>query len=337
MSTTTTNYGLIKPALTDSADITQMNPNWDLLDSELFTKWSKNAETITEYANLDDFKNIGIYTYSYGAASTISNVPEIAQGTLFVLPRLLSSNSANKIQILVTQNSNVYVRNLMDGTWQDWNKLYNSNDVMPIEKGGTGATYPEAARKNLKVNIQTYQSLTDIGLTVGSETIEAIATTMPANSELICSTTADNADIYPNGKLGLLRVTKSDIGRVKFEWTLKDNGTVYVGIYSSSNTTPWTGWHKMMDEKPPFIELMPVSNLDTGGYVDFHYGASTEDYTSRIIEDALGHLRIIAANGVLVPSIDPTVKSIRNIYAGTSDMTAGSSTLDTGAIYLVYE
>ena len=27
----------------------------------------------------------------------------------------------------------------------------------------------------------------------------------------------------------------------------------------------------------------------------------------------------------------------RNIYAGTSDMTAGSSTLATGTIYLVYE
>ena len=32
MSTTTTNYGLVKPELTDVADITAMNPNWDTLD-----------------------------------------------------------------------------------------------------------------------------------------------------------------------------------------------------------------------------------------------------------------------------------------------------------------
>jgi hypothetical protein len=32
MSTTTTNYKLIKPALTDAADITAMNENWDKLD-----------------------------------------------------------------------------------------------------------------------------------------------------------------------------------------------------------------------------------------------------------------------------------------------------------------
>lgn len=35
MSTTTTNYKLIKPELTDAADITAMNPNWDTLDTKL--------------------------------------------------------------------------------------------------------------------------------------------------------------------------------------------------------------------------------------------------------------------------------------------------------------
>ena len=32
MSTTTTNYGLVKPQLTDPADITALNGNWDTLD-----------------------------------------------------------------------------------------------------------------------------------------------------------------------------------------------------------------------------------------------------------------------------------------------------------------
>lgn len=35
MSTTTTNYGLVKPELTDVADITAMNSNWDTIDTEL--------------------------------------------------------------------------------------------------------------------------------------------------------------------------------------------------------------------------------------------------------------------------------------------------------------
>ena len=35
MSATTTNYGLVKPELTDVADITAMNGNWDKIDAEL--------------------------------------------------------------------------------------------------------------------------------------------------------------------------------------------------------------------------------------------------------------------------------------------------------------
>lgn len=35
MSTTTTNYSLIKPELTDVADITATNQNWDTIDAEL--------------------------------------------------------------------------------------------------------------------------------------------------------------------------------------------------------------------------------------------------------------------------------------------------------------
>jgi len=34
---------------------------------------------------------------------------------------------------------------------------------------------------------------------------------------------------------------------------------------------------------------------------------------------------------------DVTASQLRNIYAGTSDMTAGSSSLATGCLYLVYE
>jgi hypothetical protein len=35
MSTTTTNYKMFKPELSDPADITKMNPNWDTIDAEL--------------------------------------------------------------------------------------------------------------------------------------------------------------------------------------------------------------------------------------------------------------------------------------------------------------
>lgn len=41
MSTTTPNLGLVKPELTDMADITAMNANWDKIDEEVTKQASK--------------------------------------------------------------------------------------------------------------------------------------------------------------------------------------------------------------------------------------------------------------------------------------------------------
>lgn len=79
MSTKTTNYELIKPALTDPADITTMNPNWDKIDTtlkvkadltngkvpssqlDLTSKVSKSGDELTgalDFKNANDFKAI---------------------------------------------------------------------------------------------------------------------------------------------------------------------------------------------------------------------------------------------------------------------------------------
>lgn len=47
MSTTTTNYELIKPALTDAADITATNENWDKIDETLAQKFDKSGGDLT--------------------------------------------------------------------------------------------------------------------------------------------------------------------------------------------------------------------------------------------------------------------------------------------------
>jgi hypothetical protein len=51
MSTTTTNLGLIKPQLTDSADITAMNENWDKIDEKLHNAYSAENKPSPEDIN----------------------------------------------------------------------------------------------------------------------------------------------------------------------------------------------------------------------------------------------------------------------------------------------
>lgn len=48
MATKTTNYNFVKPELSDVADITAQNKNWDTLDSELKTIVDSAKSTNTE-------------------------------------------------------------------------------------------------------------------------------------------------------------------------------------------------------------------------------------------------------------------------------------------------
>lgn len=56
MSTITTNLGLVKPALTDIPDITAMNQNWDIIDSQLAQKVNKGDDYRPNLLINGDFK-----------------------------------------------------------------------------------------------------------------------------------------------------------------------------------------------------------------------------------------------------------------------------------------
>lgn len=76
MSTTTTNYGLVKPELTDVADITATNENWDLIDAKL-----KNIETITESGGSGLTEHIADKTNPHKVTKSqvgLGNVPNVA-------------------------------------------------------------------------------------------------------------------------------------------------------------------------------------------------------------------------------------------------------------------
>ena len=83
------------------------------------------------------------------------------------------------------------------------------------------------------------------------------------------------------------------------------------------------------------IELNPGSDYENGGVVDFHYAGSTDNYTSRIIEDGQGKLGIVASNGVtvnnkhVVRSVNGTVADNAGNVEITSVQSATSATKAT--------
>lgn len=74
-----------------------------------------------------------------------------------------------------------------------------------------------------------------------------------------------------------------------------NRGTVSGSINAGSNGGQITGFHS--------IELNNYGTLSGyGGFIDFHYNGSSNDYTSRIIEDASGRLFLDASVGVRIGS-----------------------------------
>lgn len=58
MSTKTTNLGLVRPDLTDAADITKLNPNWTTLDNVIV---SNCAKLLSSSDDLNEIKEAGFY------------------------------------------------------------------------------------------------------------------------------------------------------------------------------------------------------------------------------------------------------------------------------------
>lgn len=71
MSTTTTNYGFVKPALSDAPpDITVMNPNWDKIDTELKKKF--DSDNLPTPLQIDALKRS--VAFSCSATTTVLDI-----------------------------------------------------------------------------------------------------------------------------------------------------------------------------------------------------------------------------------------------------------------------
>lgn len=123
-----------------------------------------------------------------------------------------------------------------DGTSYETFKIYHEGNKPTVESIG--------AAPASKVNLTTYSDLSQIGLTVGSETIKNIATNLPNNSMLVVGITTDNAAIYPT-QYGTLTVKRSIQSRIEFEFVTTAGGkfVAFYAINSSGDT--WTAWNEV--------------------------------------------------------------------------------------------
>lgn len=119
MSTKTTNYEFVKPELTDTADVTATNTNWDKVDETLK---GLDGALATEKTTLAD-------------ADTLS---------------VNDSTSSNVLKKITWANIKTLLGNLF-ALKTHKHEVADVNGTLPISKGGTGATTASAARTNLGI------------------------------------------------------------------------------------------------------------------------------------------------------------------------------------------
>ena len=127
---------------------------------------------------------------------------------------------------------------------------------------------------------------------------------------------------------GLLRIEANGSGGVVQTLTIRLTSTTkptkaYYRMYTGD---VWSVWGKIAADS----DLAELTPADIGAAAASHsHGAG--DITSGTLPVAQGG----TGQTTVTPAV--TTKALRQIYAGTSDMTAGTTALTTGVIYLVYE
>lgn len=170
MSTTTTKLGLIKPALTDSADITQYNVNWDIIDEELGKAtnipvtsevpsdsqiWIDPNEISVEESHIENMNNPHHVTVeqigAVPASRTINGMP-LTKNIVITAEDLGVSGGEGLGEHLNDFNNphNVTAEQVGAASATHKHSMADINSgTLPITQGGTGATDAENARKNL--------------------------------------------------------------------------------------------------------------------------------------------------------------------------------------------
>lgn len=287
MSTTTTNYNLIKPELKDPADITAMNQNWDDLDNLIFnvpkvemlsTKSLTDAaieqrdSTVKQYALSGDSytgSDLPSYGYRFGNATVFKRYN-------FITILLWGAPTATQLA--------VRYYNATTETWSDWQTVYDSDHAPSIEEinaAPSGFGLGEVAR--------------DI-----------------SNTELVSSVV---------GKSGFYRGTNVTNAPDQYWW--------YYVVSAGVDTTMVVAFTSRRDD---IYKATVVSGDAAVTWTTFGADKEHTHPASAIQAGVFPTTNIKAATGT-----DYTIGRVRNIWATTNDLTAGTSELANGNICLVYE
>lgn len=176
-----------------------------------------------------------------------------------------------------------------------------------------------------------------------------IPTTLPANGGVANTarqTVSPNAKarLWEDSEGGNLRLAspdgnhsvEMDLYNNSFRMYFTDNGELTFPVDYNSTTKKFNINGNAATVNGLTVQTAVPANAK---FTDTTYGAATASTTGLVTTGAQTFAGNKTFNGQIIPAGASAVGTAqaRKIYAGTSDMTAGTTALETGAIYLVYE
>lgn len=285
------------------------------------------------YAELKDYNDIskdfnnlpiqGFYRIDYANGEKQLNSPLGSDTDVTWYNIICFGIDTRRTQIASTPFSHqkrIYIRFKHDDTWSNWREVFTSNTVVPIANGGTGANNSGDALNNLGAIPKSRISVPNFGQQKGSIPIHhmnwwtAVDESFSDVNNIKCSGLMQTID-------GWSHLPNSEIAGIDGWGTLivfapEDTDKGY-----QANTNVLQIWYGMNCGDRLFIRKYRSSN---SGWSRWH-----EIFTSNNV--------IPVANGGTGATTAANALKNLGITSSTTDLTPGTSTLATGAIYLVYE
>lgn len=232
MSTTTTNLGLIKPALTDAADITAMNANWDALDEEITsfkTLATLRSTAITETAVAQTESTIKHYLLS-GTDYVADDLPSDAYkySTATIIKRY---GNATIILWGFSTSTKVAINHYNSSTkkWGGWQLLYDSGNKPTAEDLGVVTAYG--------VGNNTFGNDLDLWTKPGFYSTNVSTTNCPSEAGTVYATVLVLGTFAYPTRITQVYIPWINENKGVFYTRCLDNGTWsnWVSLYSTGN------------------------------------------------------------------------------------------------------
>lgn len=294
-----------------------------------------------------------------------TNRPPFSQSTNNDYRILTTAYNETWLQQIATdfRCDDIFYRRNQSGTWQNWRRLAFYDECAPAShthsylplSGGTLTSVLNISSDRAQINLRPGHASYDGVIsyqTSGNEamifsTKQAVTSFIFVNGEDIITNMSSSR--WQSLKPGLqikqncVAIGKLIANGVTPAYTLDVQGTANITeIYE--NGVALSG--KYMAKSPASIELAGASG--NGGYIDFHFGQSTADNTSRIIESSSGVLNIngtvftktdsgsrLTAAALYKTSTTYPVYGCRTLYSNTTG-TTGNVTLAESAANFTY-